>query len=99
MVEEFPGVVVAVTPIIDGQAVKGPAAKIMAELGMEASATGVAAYYRHLIDLFVYDHKDKNPLAIEGLHELQTNTLMPTVAERKRLATEIMTKSLELLSL
>lgn len=50
--------VVAVTPIIGGAAVKGPAAKMMAELGMAPSATSVARHYGPLIDGFVLDEAD-----------------------------------------
>ena len=42
--------VVAVSPIIGGQAVKGPAAKMMRELGLEASAAAVARHYGALVD-------------------------------------------------
>lgn len=50
--------VIAVSPIIGGQALKGPAAKMMNELGMSPSATTVAQYYGDLIDGFVIDRVD-----------------------------------------
>src|SRR5688572_12150118 len=50
---------VAVSPIIAGQVVKGPAAKMMTTLGYEVSALGVAKIYRGLIDLFVIDELDR----------------------------------------
>src|SRR5471032_1819075 len=50
--------VVAVSPIIGGRAVKGPTAKIMAELGMTPSAAAVARRYGDLLDLYVIDHED-----------------------------------------
>ena len=46
---------VAVTPIIGGKAIKGPAAKMMTELGLEVSAAAVARRYLGLIDGFVLD--------------------------------------------
>jgi hypothetical protein len=49
---------IAVTPIVGGQAIKGPAAKMLAELGHEVSALGVARYYKGLIDGFVLDAQD-----------------------------------------
>ena len=45
----------AISPIIAGQVVKGPAAKMMETLGHEVSALGVARIYQGLIDLFVID--------------------------------------------
>jgi LPPG:FO 2-phospho-L-lactate transferase len=50
--------IIAVSPIIGGQALKGPAAKMMAELGMPQSALAVAQYYGDLIDGFVIDSVD-----------------------------------------
>src|SRR5262249_28308196 len=49
---------VAVSPIIGGQAVKGPAAKIMDELGMTVSAAGVASFYGRLLDGLMIDTVD-----------------------------------------
>ena len=51
--------VVAVSPIVGGRAIKGPAAKIMEELGVEVSAAAVAARYRDLLDGFVLDETDR----------------------------------------
>ena len=50
--------VVAVSPLIAGQAVKGPTAKIMAELGVSATAQAIAAHYRDLLDGLVIDTGD-----------------------------------------
>ncbi|MDQ2805128.1 MAG: 2-phospho-L-lactate transferase, partial [Pseudomonadota bacterium] len=50
--------VVAVSPIIGGRAVKGPTAKMMAELGSAPSARAVAERYRGLLDVYVADHVD-----------------------------------------
>jgi LPPG:FO 2-phospho-L-lactate transferase len=59
---------VAVTPIIGGAAVKGPAAKMMEELGAEVSAAGIARHYGTLIDGFVLDVADAvHAPAIEAL--------------------------------
>ena len=52
------GPVIAVSPIIGGKAVKGPAAKILAELGHEVSALAVARHYQGLIDGMVIDEAD-----------------------------------------
>ena len=59
--------VVAVSPIIGGDAVKGPAAKMMRELGLAASASAVAEHYGALVDGWVIDRRDENLApAIEG---------------------------------
>ncbi|MYB19012.1 MAG: 2-phospho-L-lactate transferase [Holophagales bacterium] len=85
--------VVAVSPIVGGAAIKGPAAKMMAELGMPVSAVGVARHYRErdLLDGFVIDDADAGQAAeIEdlGLPTLVTGTVMETLADRERLASE-----------
>jgi LPPG:FO 2-phospho-L-lactate transferase len=54
-VEEAHAPVIAVSPIVGGKAIKGPTAKIMAELGVEPSAAAVAAHYGALLDGFVLD--------------------------------------------
>jgi len=51
--------VVVVSPIVGGRAIKGPAAKIMKELGVEVSAASVAARYRDFLDGFVLDEADR----------------------------------------
>lgn len=84
---------VAVTPIVGGQAIKGPAAKMLAELGHSVSAQGVAACYRGLIDGFVLDQVDAGAMAeIEGLgmQVLVTDTMMRTHADKRRLAGEVL---------
>jgi len=69
----------AVSPIIGGKAVKGPAAKILGELGHEVSALAVAREYRGLIDGFVLDNADA-ALAPQvealGMRAFVTDTLM-----------------------
>lgn len=85
--------VVAVSPIVGGAAIKGPAAKMMAELGMPVTALGVARHYqeRDLLDGFVIDDADAGQAAkIEdlGLSTLVTGTVMETLADRERLAAE-----------
>jgi LPPG:FO 2-phospho-L-lactate transferase len=79
---------VAVSPIIAGQAVKGPAAKLMAELSMEVSPAGVAQYYGALIDGLVVDSADRD-VQIDP-RKLVTNTFMQTIDDRVRLAGEVL---------
>ena len=84
--------VIAVSPIIAGQTIKGPAAKMYAELGIEPSARSVANHYGGLLRGFVLDNQDSH-LAPEmpGHLELHlTDTLMKTPGDRLRLAGEVL---------
>lgn len=84
---------VAVSPIVGGQAIKGPAAKMLAELGMEVTAASVAAYYAGLLRGFVLDEVDsalKPGIENDALPVLVTNTMMRTDADRARLAQEVL---------
>lgn len=81
--------VIAVSPIIGGQAVKGPTAKIMTELGIPVTTQSIAAHYRGLIDGLVIDAADANEAAGVDIPVLATPTLMQDLADRKRLAGEV----------
>jgi LPPG:FO 2-phospho-L-lactate transferase len=78
--------VVAVSPIIGGRAVKGPTAKMMAELGMTPSAAEVARRYGDLLDGYVIDHEDAGAAAALGPRVTVAQTLMTTLADREALA-------------
>jgi LPPG:FO 2-phospho-L-lactate transferase len=83
------GRLVAVSPIIQGATLKGPADKLMLALGYEASAVGVARYYGALLDGFVLDRLDQ--ALQESVHRLGIavrvfNTIMSGPAERRALA-------------
>lgn len=82
--------VVAVTPIIGGQAIKGPAAKMLAELGLDASAAAVARRYLGIIDGFVLDERDAPGEPVPGIELFSAPTLMNTVEDRLRLAREVL---------
>jgi LPPG:FO 2-phospho-L-lactate transferase len=85
--------VVAVSPIVGGQAVKGPAAKMLATMGHEVSAFGVARLYDGLIDGMVIDAVDGDLTpAIEalGVAVLVTQTVMGDTDDRLRLADEVL---------
>jgi LPPG:FO 2-phospho-L-lactate transferase len=85
--------VAAVSPIISGRALKGPADRMLASLGHESSALGVARLYADLVDVFVLDAADA-ALAAEvealGLRTLVTDTVMGDDASRARLAGEVL---------
>jgi LPPG:FO 2-phospho-L-lactate transferase len=98
MIADVAKVVVAVSPIVAGQALKGPAAKMMSEMGIVASAAAVADYYRELIDVFVYDRRDDEAPRLPELKTLRTDTIMEDQAGRQRLAAEILEFNMELLN-
>lgn len=82
--------IVAVSPIVGGQAIKGPAAKMMAELGLPSSATEVAKHYQGLIDGFVIDETDAAQAAAIsalGMKVKVAQTVMRDLDDRKLLAT------------
>jgi LPPG:FO 2-phospho-L-lactate transferase len=78
--------VIAVTPIIGGRAVKGPAAKMLAELGLEVSGAAVARRYADLLDGFVFDQVDEMSEPPPGVTFSSAATLMTSTADRVRLA-------------
>ena len=81
--------IVAVTPIVRNQAIKGPTAKMLKELGMSVSATTVARHYQDFLDGFILDTQDKNlveEIETLGMAVTITNTIMKTLADRIRLA-------------
>lgn len=80
---------IAVTPIIQGAAVKGPASKLMAELGYKQSAESVVAYYQDAINGFVYDVRDAD-LQINGIRTLILDTLMQDEGQRAVLAQKLL---------
>jgi LPPG:FO 2-phospho-L-lactate transferase len=83
------GRLVAVSPIVQGATLKGPADKLMLALGYEASALGVARYYAPLLDGFVLDaldHALQNPIQRLGIDVRVTDTIMTGPAERRALA-------------
>lgn len=85
--------ILAVSPIIAGKTIKGPAAKMFGELGIAPSALAVAQHYRSLIETLVIDQLDESqsqPIAALGIIPLATDTIMKTRADRKRLAQEIL---------
>jgi LPPG:FO 2-phospho-L-lactate transferase len=85
--------VAAVSPIVGGRALKGPADRMLAGLGHEASALGVARLYVGLADVFVLDAVDgATAPAIEalGMRPVVTDTIMTDDASRARLAREVL---------
>ncbi len=82
--------VVAVSPLIGGRAVKGPTAKMMAELGLPVTARAVAEHYAGLLDLFVADPDDAAALAGIDARVVAAPTLMRSLADKQALARTVL---------
>jgi len=88
-VEETRAKVAAVSPIVGGSPVKGPADKLMRGLGLDVSACAVADLYRGFLDAFVIDQADrtqKEQIEKLGLHVVVTDTIMKSLDDKIRLA-------------
>ena len=81
--------VLAVSPIVGGRAVKGPAAKMMQELGFEPSAFEVARFYRDIVGTLLIDTADERlapSIRSLGMDVAVDNTIMGTEPERVQVA-------------
>lgn len=90
---------IAVSPIIQGRTIKGPAAKMYRELGIEPSALAVAQHYHPFLWGFVMDELDRgleSSLRSSGIMVLITQTIMHDERERLALAKKILTFSKEI---
>jgi LPPG:FO 2-phospho-L-lactate transferase len=90
---DSPSRLVMVSPIVAGMALKGPAAKMMAELDVPVTALGVAEHYceryKGLLDYFVIDESDATlapRISALGVEVAVTNTVMKSRGDKKRLA-------------
>ena len=88
--QSAPHLTVAVSPIIGGQAVKGPAAKMFAELGIAPSALTVAEHYGALLNGIVVDSVDSELAKQIRIPTLVTNTIMKNVQDKAELAEKIL---------
>jgi LPPG:FO 2-phospho-L-lactate transferase len=92
---------VAVSPIVGGRALKGPADRMLASLGHEVSATGVARMYAGLVDGMVVDRTDESERAgieVLGIRVLATESVMRDAEDRARLASETLEFSARLVA-
>ena len=93
LLRDAPGVKVAVSPIVGGRALKGPADRMLAGLGHDVSSLGVARLYRDLLDGFVLDATDAAlapEVATLGPRTLVRQTVMGDADDRRRLAEEVL---------
>jgi LPPG:FO 2-phospho-L-lactate transferase len=82
--------VVAISPIIGGKTVRGPAAKMFAEMGIEPSAAAVAEHYAPILSAFVLDSSDQDLQPRVAVPTLASNILINSIADRIRLAQEVL---------
>lgn len=82
--------IVAVSPIIGGKTVKGPAAKMYDELGIEPSALAVEKHYQGLLNGFILDDVDEELAKHINIKTLVANTLMNDYTDRARLAQDVL---------
>jgi LPPG:FO 2-phospho-L-lactate transferase len=87
---------VAISPIVSGAPLKGPADKLMTGLGLEVSAYSVAHLYRDFLNTFVLDQndeKERNKIEELGIKVVLTNTIMRTLEDKIRLAKTVIEES------
>ncbi|MBF0276158.1 MAG: 2-phospho-L-lactate transferase [SAR324 cluster bacterium] len=85
--------VLAVSPIVGGQSIKGPTAKMMIELGLPSAALSVAEHYKNVIDGFILDRVDEmysEAVKGMGIAVQVSNTLMNSMEDRVQLAKEVL---------
>lgn len=83
----------AISPIVGGKTLKGPADRMMRDLGMEATALGVARLYADFLDVFVIDTVDAGlapAIRDLGLEVVVTNTIMDSMERKRTLAATIL---------
>jgi len=85
-----PELAIAVSPIIGGKTVKGPAAKMFSELGIQPSALAVADHYQGIIRGFVLDDSDSDLAGKIAIPTLTTDTLMDSLTKRAHLAQDVL---------
>ena len=84
---------IAVSPIVGGRALKGPADRMLASLGHEVSAAGVARIYEGLVEGMVLDRVDegeRSKIEALGMRVLATDAIMRDARDRRRLAREVL---------
>jgi LPPG:FO 2-phospho-L-lactate transferase len=82
--------VVAVSPIIGGKAVKGPTAKMMAELGLPVDAAAVARHYGDILDIYIADENDAGKVDDVGIPVVFARTIMLSLQDREALARTVL---------
>ena len=89
VLRRVPAKILAVSPIVAGKPIKGPAAQIMSGIGLEVSAAQVASLYRDFLDVFVIDRQDAEAaerIRSQGVAVVVADTLMKDLSSKTRLA-------------
>ena len=92
-IRSFAGVSIAVSPIVGGKALRGPAAKLLGELGEDVSCVGVARRYVGICDVFVLDNLDRHhadEIRALGMVPVVVDTIMNTEQDKIELARVIL---------
>lgn len=89
-IEDAPAPKIAVSPIVGGAAIKGPAAKMMREMGQMVSPLTVTDHFAGLLDAFVMDNSDAAVRDAVGMPTLVTDTMMTDLASKQRLAEDVL---------
>ncbi len=93
ILEERSDDVVAVSPIIKGRALKGPADRLLMELGHEVSCVGVVDFYKGLVGTWIIDEADEelaDSVRERGVRVIVTTTVMDSRANAQRLARAVL---------
>lgn len=93
LIKQGPAPVIAVSPLVGGRAIKGPTAKMMAEMGLQPDARRIAEHYEGIIDGLVLDTADTaEQRAIEalGISVTVTNTIMNSLQDRIALGRDVL---------
>lgn len=89
LIRETKAKVAAVSPIVGGASLKGPSDRMMADLGYEVSARGVAGMYEDIVDVFILDRRDEamaGEIERLGIKTVVTDTVMSDAGKRTELA-------------
>ncbi len=86
--------VIAISPIIAGQSIKGPLGKMMGEFGMASDVASIADHYRGLVDILIVDEADRDAV-FGGPKKRVTKTLMKTLDDRIALADFVLRTAVE----
>ncbi|MGE0101975.1 MAG: 2-phospho-L-lactate transferase [Blastocatellales bacterium] len=89
LIRETKAKVAAVSPIVGGASLKGPSDRMMADLGYEVSARGVAGMYEDIVDVFILDRRDEamaGEIERMGMKTVVTDTVMSDAGKRTELA-------------
>lgn len=98
LLQDLPEVVVAVSPIVGGTAVKGPAARMMQTQGLPVSPASIADYYGDLIDGLLYDVQDDGALDGHTTPARSGDTMMVDAASRERVARDVLAFAADLVA-